>query len=192
MRMLCVALALILLSTAIAARANAASKASPTIATTSSLSSGAVGGSVYETATLNGGNSPTGRAVYYYYENGDCSGVGDQIGNVTVTGNGDALPSYSVTFSSPGSYSFQAAYTGDANNNPATSTCAVLSVVEASSTTPSSSTSSSTAVASSSSSSSGSLWLDLGLVIVAAVLVLALAAVMRRGRGNRTRGSAVP
>lgn len=177
------AMVLLLVGCVLATKAYGDTKASPTLVTTPSASSAVVGDTVFQTATLSGANSPTGRMVYYYYQNGNCSGQGEQIGNATVAGNGNAINSYSVTFSSPGSYSFQAVYSGDANNNPATSACVLVTVVQASSTTVATSTSTSTASASSSSSSSseGSLPLDLALVVAAVLVILVLAIFLRRG-----------
>lgn len=186
-------LVLLLLNLAIATSASGATEASPTVSTALSSTSVAVGASVYDTATLSGGNSPTGRIVYTDYQTADCSGQGDVIGNATVTGNANALPSFGVTFSSPGTYSFQAAYTGDSNNNPATSLCELLTVVAAASTTAaspasSSSTSSSSSTATASSSSS-SLSLDLGLVVAIVVAIFVVGLFARRARGQKTGGS---
>ncbi|MBI3858687.1 MAG: Ig-like domain repeat protein [Thaumarchaeota archaeon] len=89
------------------------------------------GDSVYDQATLTGATKGAGGSVtfYYYASSGICLGLATQIGspvgvlNGTVQGNSDP-----ITFSASGSYSFYAVYSGDPNNNPATSACEPLLV----------------------------------------------------------------
>ena len=88
-----------------------------------------VGSSAYDTATL---SSVTGNAAgtvqYSYFANGGCTGTATPVGGPVAVTNGVPLKSGSQTFATFGSYSWNAAYSGDANNNPATSPCEPLTV----------------------------------------------------------------
>ncbi|WP_138418417.1 hypothetical protein [Sinomonas gamaensis] len=96
---------------------------SPTIATTLSASTVNLGGSVHDSATLTGATSNAGGTVTYtVYTNNTCSAGAQSAGTVTVT-NGAVPDSNAVTFNTAGTYYWQAAYSGDANNNGATSAC---------------------------------------------------------------------
>ena len=97
--------------------------ASPTITTALSQSSGSVGASVYDLATLSGATSnATGTVTYTVYADSACSVGAQDAGTVTVAGV-FVPPSNSISFGSPGTYYWQAVYSGDANNNGATSLC---------------------------------------------------------------------
>ncbi|HYC26545.1 MAG TPA: Ig-like domain-containing protein, partial [Nitrososphaerales archaeon] len=98
--------------------------------TLTAVTSSALGYKVFDTATLSGGNSPTGTITYTYYQNGACSGSGSSIGMVTVNGNGPAPVSGQVLPTSPGSYSLRAQYSGDPLNAPAQSPCEALTVIK--------------------------------------------------------------
>jgi len=107
-------------------------KLSPTISASLSATTITVGGSVYDRSTLSGATSNAGGTVTYkYYSGGSCSGSGTIVSTVTVT-NGVVPNSASHLFGSTGSYSWNAVYSGDANNNGATSSCQVLTVNKAS------------------------------------------------------------
>ncbi|MGN6405230.1 hypothetical protein [Sinomonas sp.] len=96
---------------------------SPTIATTLSASTVTVGGSVHDSATLTGATSTAGGTVAYtVYTNNTCSAGAQSAGTVTVS-NGAVPDSNAVTFNTVGTYYWQAVYSGDANNNGATSPC---------------------------------------------------------------------
>ena len=98
-------------------------KQSPTITTLLSTSSVAVGGSVNDTAALNGATPDAGGTVTYsVYSNNECTGTSRDAGTVTVT-NGNVPPSSSLTFSTPGTVYWRAVYSGDAKNNGASSVC---------------------------------------------------------------------
>lgn len=100
----------------------------PSIST--SLQSGSIvaGQSVYDTSTLSGVTSGAGgSASYYWFSGGSCSGSATLAGTVTVT-NGVVPNSPAVKFSSIGSYSWEAVYSGDVNNNQAISSCEPLTV----------------------------------------------------------------
>ena len=79
---------------------------------------------VSDTATLSGANSSqaTGSVDYKVYSDASCMNLVSDQGTVTV--NGQNVPaSSSATLSTPGTYYWQAAYSGDSLNNPVTSTC---------------------------------------------------------------------
>ena len=108
-------------------------KASPTISTSLSASTITVGSSDYDTATLasDSGSNTGGTVTYSYYSGSSCSGSATTVSTVTVSA-GSVPNSASVTFTSAGSYSWNAAYSGDGNNNGATSACETLTVNKAS------------------------------------------------------------
>jgi len=102
---------------------------SPTIATTLVPTSVTVGGSVYDTAALTGASSTAGgKVTYTVYTNNTCTAVLQTAGTVTVT-NGVVPDSNAVTFNSAGTFYWQGGYTGDGNNNPATSACTSETIV---------------------------------------------------------------
>lgn len=95
----------------------------PTIATVLSASTGIIGGSVYDTATLSGATPTAGGTVKYsVYTNNTCTAGKIDAGTVTVTG-GVVPDSNPVTFNTAGTYYWQALYSGNSNNTPATSAC---------------------------------------------------------------------
>ncbi len=102
---------------------NTRNKNSPTIATTLSASSITVGGSAHDSATLSGATSNAGGTVTYTaYSDSSCSQNARDAGTVNVT-NGVVPDSNSLTFNSAGTFYWQAVYSGDANNNGASSSC---------------------------------------------------------------------
>jgi LPXTG-site transpeptidase (sortase) family protein len=96
-------------------------KASPTITTTLS-GGGTVGIAISDTATLSGGYNPTGNVTFNLYgvTDGTCSGP------VIYTSIDGTAPyaSGNYTADAVGTYHWMAVYTGDSNNNGATSLCA--------------------------------------------------------------------
>ena len=97
-------------------------KANPTIATTLSAGSISAGATANDSATLTGSVNAGGTVTYSYYTNNACSTGKVSLAVVTVTAG--AVPnSATVTFNTAGTYYWQAVYSGDANNNGATSTC---------------------------------------------------------------------
>jgi hypothetical protein len=97
---------------------------SPSIATTLSAETITVGGTVHDSATLTRATANAGGTVAYkVYANATCDSL-DPIdaGTKTVT-NGVVPDSDPVTFNTAGDYYWQAVYSGDANNNAATSVC---------------------------------------------------------------------
>ena len=100
-----------------------APKANPTLSTQASPSV-LLGGPVYDTATLSGGNAPTGTITFRLYgpDNATCSGAPAFTTTATVAGNG-SYPSASFTPAATGTYRWTAAYSGDVKNNGASSPC---------------------------------------------------------------------
>lgn len=97
---------------------------SPTIATTLSATSVDVGSQVHDSATLTGATSNAGGSVTYTaYTNNLCT-LGAQSGGTKTVTNGVVPDSNNITFNTAGDYYWQAVYSGDSNNNGATSTCA--------------------------------------------------------------------
>ena len=96
---------------------------SPDITTNLSSSAGNVGATVHDSATLSGATSDAGGTVTYsVYSDSECSEKAADGGTVSVT-NGSVPDSNAVTFNTPGTYYWQARYSGDKNNDPALSTC---------------------------------------------------------------------
>ena len=97
---------------------------SPTITTTLSATAPvAIGTAVHDSATLSGATANAGGTVTYtVYTDDQCSNVLTGAGTKTVT-NGVVPDSDPITFNNAGTFYWQAAYSGDANNNPATSVC---------------------------------------------------------------------
>ena len=98
-------------------------KLSPTISTLLSATSVAIGSTVHDSATLAGATSNAGGTVTYtVYTDSACSQGAQSAGTKTVT-NGVVPDSNGITFNSAGDFYWQAVYSGDANNNSATSVC---------------------------------------------------------------------
>jgi hypothetical protein len=100
------------------------SNLSPSISTTLSAETIPVGGTVHDSATLTGATANAGGTVTYkVYTNATCDSSDPvDAGTKTVT-NGVVPDSDPVTFNTAGDYYWQAVYSGDANNNAATSLC---------------------------------------------------------------------
>ncbi len=105
-------------------------KATPTISTTLSATTVNAGGSVSDSATLTSGFQASGSVTYNFFSGGACGGTATVVSTVTVT-NGVVPPSASHTFNTAGSFSWNAVYSGDTNNNGATSACEPLTVTQA-------------------------------------------------------------
>lgn len=100
-----------------------APKANPTLSTQASPSV-LLGGPVYDTATLAGGNAPTGTVTFRLFgpNNATCAGPAAFTTTATVAGNG-SYTSASFTPAATGTYRWTAQYAGDAKNNGASSPC---------------------------------------------------------------------
>jgi YVTN family beta-propeller protein len=99
-------------------------QASPSL--TTSASSGVVLGSEsHDAATLAGGASPTGTITFRLFGPDDtsCSGPPVFTDMVTVNSGNGSYPSASFTPATTGTYRWTAAYSGDANNTPASTAC---------------------------------------------------------------------
>jgi hypothetical protein len=96
----------------------------PTIATTLSATTVNTGVLVHDSSTLSGATADAGGTVTYHAYAGQntCTGTDLLNSQVTVT-NGGVPDSGTISFDTAGYYSFQAVYSGDANNNGATSVC---------------------------------------------------------------------
>ncbi len=95
----------------------------PTIATLLSSSSVPVGSTVHDTATLSGASANAGGTVTYtVYTDSSCTLNPQDAGTKSVT-NGIVPDSNAITFNSAGTFFWQAVYSGDANNDSATSAC---------------------------------------------------------------------
>ena len=86
------------------------------------------GASAYDTATVTGnGITPTGTVSYSFFANGSCVGAAAAIDQVSLVGG--AAPSSSATGPlQAGSYSFQAAYSGDGDYTSSVSACEPFAV----------------------------------------------------------------
>jgi hypothetical protein len=85
-----------------------------------------VGGTLTVSAALDGGVTPTGTLTISGYHS-DCGGTPDFTQTLTVSGNG----SYAATFTADhtGHLNWNASYSGDAGNAPASVTCAARSEI---------------------------------------------------------------
>jgi hypothetical protein len=103
---------------------------SPTIATTLSGTTVNIGDSVHDSASLSGNTSNAGGTVTYHAYAGANTCSGTDLLNSTVNVNNGSVPdSAAISFNTAGVYSFQAVYSGDGNNNPATSVCSTEQLV---------------------------------------------------------------
>jgi hypothetical protein len=95
----------------------------PTISTLLSATTANIGDSVHDSATLAGATANAGGTVTYsVFSDSGCSTGMQLAGTKTVT-NGVVPDSNALTFNTAGYYYWQASYSGDANNDPATSVC---------------------------------------------------------------------
>jgi hypothetical protein len=103
-------------------------KATPSITTGLSSTTITVGQSATDSATLSNSYKAVGSVAYSVFNNGACTPPATVASVVAVT-NGAVPNSRAVMFNATGSYSFEAVYSGDSNNNPSTSACEPLTVV---------------------------------------------------------------
>jgi hypothetical protein len=98
-------------------------KNSPTIATTLSATNVSIGTAVHDSSALTGASATAGGTVTYtVYTNNTCTAGAQGAGTVKVT-NGVVPDSNAITFNNAGTFYWQAVYSGDADNNGATSAC---------------------------------------------------------------------
>jgi hypothetical protein len=100
------------------------SRAPTSISTTLSASLIQVGSTVHDSATLSGATTNAGGSVTYsVFDNSACTGTPVASGGTKQVTNGVVPDSNDVTFNSSGTFYWQASYSGDVNNAPATSAC---------------------------------------------------------------------
>ncbi len=103
--------------------------ASPNILTFLSASTINAGQSVTDSATLsNATSNASGTVQYEYFNSGTCSGTATNVGSPVTVTNAVVPTSPLQTFGTAGSYGWKAVYSGDSNNNGATSSCEPLTV----------------------------------------------------------------
>jgi hypothetical protein len=97
-------------------------KADPTL-TLGGSTPGGPGLAITNTATLAGGDSPTGMITWTAYTDAACT-AGNEAGmdSATVNGNGEYTTPNGVS-AAAGDYYWKAVYSGDPGNNPASSAC---------------------------------------------------------------------
>ena len=109
-------------------------KATPALTTVVSSTSIVLGGSVSDQASLTGGfpsTGVTGTVTYTLFPNSGCIAPGTAATTVTVGASNSVPSSGSSTPTATGSFSFNAVYNGDANNNNVTSACEPFTVASA-------------------------------------------------------------
>ncbi|HKD93669.1 MAG TPA: DUF11 domain-containing protein [Gaiellaceae bacterium] len=95
----------------------------PSITTQLSSSAGNSGVVVHDSASLSGATGDAaGTVTYTVYTDSECETKFADGGTVNVI-DGSVPDSNPVTFNTPGTYYWQASYSGDQNNNAALSTC---------------------------------------------------------------------
>jgi hypothetical protein len=101
-----------------------AAAATPTLTTQASAPGFPVGVAIFDTATLGGGQNPTGTLTFNLFgpDNATCSGAPIFTSTKPVTGNAN-YTSDSFTTTQAGTYRWVTSYSGDANNNAAVSPC---------------------------------------------------------------------
>jgi 6-phosphogluconolactonase len=99
------------------------SAGAPTL-TTNASPGVALGGTAHDTATLSGGSSPSGQITFNLYDRDDeaCSGPPIFTDQKPVSGNGD-YQSADFTPTGIGTYLWIASYSGDQNNDAASTAC---------------------------------------------------------------------
>ena len=99
--------------------------AAPTVTTAAASGSVSVTSSDSDTATVHGGNSPTGTVTFNVYSgstSGSCTGTPVAVNALRALAGGSAS-SGAFTGLGAGSYEVQAVYSGDGNNAGASSPC---------------------------------------------------------------------
>jgi hypothetical protein len=100
-------------------------KASPGITTTPNPTSGNVGVTLNDSATLSNGFNPTGSITFKLYDpdQSSCTGTPRYTQTGTVNGNGTYTTSPGFVTDKAGTWRWTADYSGDGNNNPTSSGC---------------------------------------------------------------------
>jgi len=97
-------------------------KASPTITTSATLTA-TVGGTISDTATLTGGNAPTGTITFNAFGPNDATCALPAAFTSTTAVSGNSSTSAPFPPLAPGTYLWVATYNGDTNNNSASTLC---------------------------------------------------------------------
>jgi Bacterial Ig-like domain (group 3) len=95
------------------------------------------GAQAYDTATMSTTGSavtPAGTVTYSYYTNGSCTAPAQSTQTVTLNPDGSVPDSSTTTALDPGSYSYQASYSGDAIYPASTGACEPFTVAKGSQT----------------------------------------------------------
>jgi hypothetical protein len=102
----------------------------PSLPTTPSPASGNIGAVLNDSATITGGNNPTGTVTFNLYgpDDAGCDGTVIFTQTVNVSG-GTAATTGGYTTTAAGTYAWVASYSGDNSNLPATSGCTEEEVV---------------------------------------------------------------
>jgi uncharacterized repeat protein (TIGR01451 family) len=103
------------------------SAASPGLTTTASPG-GPVGSTLTDSALLSGGYFPTGTITFELFANGVAAGTPAFTDTIPVISGDGTYTSASFTTTVAGTYSWQAVYSGDGNNNTVPSTVETVSV----------------------------------------------------------------
>ena len=112
-----------------------AAPTSPTLTTSFTTPSPiTTGTSDSDQAIISGQLTPKGTVAFYYFGTSACKGTGTKEGSKSVSGDGTYGPSTSVTYSTPGTYYWDAVYTpsgegGDCGGGSKTVTSACESLV---------------------------------------------------------------
>jgi len=104
--------------------------ATASIATTAQPTSGVVGSTFKDKATIAGlFGAPGGQMSWKLYSKNNCSGAVGSEGPVQVSANGEYITPAGVTPTKAGTYYWVATYSGDANNGAVSSACAAEPIV---------------------------------------------------------------
>jgi hypothetical protein len=100
-------------------------RVTPTLTTQVTPAAATVGQSVVDTATLTGGNAPTGTITFIAFPPGDtnCTGAPIYSSQVPVNGNGSYVSTPAFVPTAPGQYRFIAGYSGDLLNTGVAGAC---------------------------------------------------------------------
>jgi hypothetical protein len=98
-------------------------KNSPSISTTLSGTSVGIGTAVHDSSTLSGATAGAGGSVSYTVYSDTACTLGAQDAGTKTVSSGVVPDSNAITFNTAGTFYWQAVYSGDANNNGATSAC---------------------------------------------------------------------
>ncbi len=94
------------------------------VLSTSATASASAGSPISDTATLSGGNNPTGTITFNAYSTSNCSGTPAFASGAVAVSSGEAS-SGEFTPATAGTYYWTAVYSGDAANDPVISGCNV-------------------------------------------------------------------